>query len=158
MTQDKALRKHLVNLLKGKGAHVPVEAALADLAPELRGRRPEGAERSPWEILEHMRIALWDILEFTRDPEHVSPEFPSGYWPAQAAPATAAAWEASGKALLGILAELRKMAEDEANDLFAPLPQGEGQTMLREILVAADHTSYHTGQLVLTRKLLGAWE
>jgi hypothetical protein len=158
MTQDKILRKHLVNLLKGKDAHVPVEEALADLAPELRGRRPRGAEHSPWELLEHMRIALWDILEFTRNPEHVSPQFPSGYWPVHAAPENEAAWEASVKALHGMLAEFRKMAENEANDLFAPLPQGEGQTILREILVAAEHTSYHTGQLVLTRRLLGAWE
>jgi len=158
MTQDKALRNHLVTLLKGEGAHVPVETALADLAPELRGRRPKGADHSPWELLEHMRIALWDILEFMRNPEHVSPEFPSGYWPAHAAPAEAAAWEASVQELHQILAELRKLAGDESKDLHARIPHGEGQTMLRELLVAADHTAYHTGQLVLTRKLLGAWE
>lgn len=157
MTHDKALRNHLVTLLKGEGAHVPVEMALADLAPELRGRRPKGAEHSPWELLEHMRIALWDILEFMRNPGHVSPEFPSGYWPAHAAPADAAAWEASVQALHRNLAELRKLAGDESKDLYARIPHGEGQTMLRELLVAADHTAYHTGQLVLTRKLLGAW-
>lgn len=158
MTHDKTLRKQLVELLKGEGAHVPVEAALADLPPELRGRRPRGAAHSPWELLEHMRMALRDILEFTRNPKYVSPDFPSGYWPDQPAPANEAAWNASVKELRAILEDFSKMAADESNDLWAPIPHGDGQTMLREILLAADHTAYHVGQLVLTRRQLDAWE
>lgn len=158
MTHDKTLRKQLVELLKGEGAHVPVEAALADLPPELRGRRPRGATHSPWELLEHMRMALRDILEFTRNPKYVSPDFPSGYWPDQPAPANEAAWNASVKELRAILEDFSKMAADESNDLWAPIPHGDGQTMLREILLAADHTAYHMGQLVLTRRQLDAWE
>lgn len=158
MTHDITLRKQLVELLKGEGAHVPVEAALADLPPELRGRRPRGAAHSPWELLEHMRMALRDILEFTRNPKYVSPDFPSGYWPDQPAPANEAAWNASVKELRAILEDFSKMAADESNDLWAPIPHGDGQTMLREILLAADHTAYHVGQLVLTRRQLDAWE
>lgn len=158
MPQDKALRAQLLELLKGEGAHVPVEAALADLPPELRGRRPKGLPHSPWELLEHMRIALWDILEFSRNPQYVSPDFPSGYWPSRPAPASDAEWNASVKAIRGILADFSKLASDESNDLLKPIPHGDGQTILREILLAADHTAYHVGQLVLTRRLLGAWE
>jgi hypothetical protein len=157
MGTDKSLREHVVNLLKGGGAHVSFDDAVKDLPAELRGKRPKGADHSPWEVLEHMRIALWDILEFTRDPKHVSPEFPSGYWPKTQAPPDAKAWDKSVHAFRADAKALADLVDDEATDLLARLPHGDGHTVLREALVAADHNAYHLGELVLVRRLLGAW-
>ena len=157
MIQTKALREHLLYTLKGAGAHVDFEAAIKDLSAGVRGRRPKGADHSPWELLEHLRIAQSDILEFARNDKHVSPEFPSGYWPGTEAPPDEEAWDKSVKAFRADLKALAGMVEDEAVDLFAPIPHGEGKTTLREVLLAADHNAYHLGQLVLVRRLLGAW-
>jgi len=157
MATDKSLREHVVNLLKGGGAHVSFDDAVKDLPADLRGKRPKGADHSPWEILEHLRIALWDILEFTRDPKHVSPEFPSGYWPKTQAPPDAKAWDKSVHAFRADAKALADLVADESTDLLARLPHGDGQTVLREALVAADHNAYHLGELVLVRRLLGAW-
>ena len=157
MATDKSLREHVVNLLKGGGAHLSFDDAVKDLPADLRGKRPKGAGHSPWEILEHLRIALWDILEFTRDPKHVSPEFPSGYWPKTQAPPDAKAWDKSVHAFRADAKALADLVADESTDLLARLPHGDGQTVLREALVAADHNAYHLGELVLVRRLLGAW-
>ena len=154
---DKALREHLLNLLKGGHAHVDFEAAIKGLPAAMRGKRPKGAEHSAWEILEHIRIAQWDILEFSRDPKHVSPEWPSGYWPRTKAPASGRAWTNSVRAFQAGLKEMSKLVADESTDLFARIPHGDGQTILREALLAADHNAYHIGELVLVRRLLGAW-
>jgi len=154
---DKTLRKHLIDLLNAENAHAGFEAATKDVPPEVRGKRPKGAEHSLWEILEHLRIAQWDILEFTRDPKHVSPDFPSGYWPKSPEPPDAHAWEKSvaqfrrdHKAMVDLIA-------DPATDLLKPLEHGTGQTPMREALVLADHNAYHLGELILLRRLLGAW-
>ena len=157
MKQTKALREHLLDTLNGAGAHVDFEAAVKDLPAGLRGKRPKGADHSPWELLEHLRIAQWDILEFARNGKHVSPEFPSGYWPGTPAPPDEEAWDKSVKAYRADLKALAETVEDEAVDLFAAIPHGEGKTILREALLAADHNAYHLGQLVLVRRLLGAW-
>ena len=157
MKQTKTLREHLLYTLKGDGAHVDFEGAVKDLPAGLRGKRPKGAEHSPWEILEHLRIAQWDILEFARNPKHVSPEFPSGYWPSAQAPPDDEAWDKSVKKYRADLRALGEMVEDEGTDLFAAIPHGEGKTILREVLLAADHNAYHLGELVLVRRLLGAW-
>jgi len=157
MTNDRLLRQHVLNLLKGKEAHVDFEAATKDLAPSLRGKRPPGAEHSPWELLEHLRIAQWDILEFSRNAKHKSPEFPKGYWPRTQAPPNEAAWNKSVEAFRKDLQELCDLVADESNDLVARIPHGDGQTLLREALLAADHNAYHLGELVLLRRLLGAW-
>ena len=157
MATDKSLREHVVNLLKGGSAHVSFDDAVKDLPADLRGKRPKGADHSPWEILEHLRIALWDILEFSRDPKHVSPEFPSGYWPKTQAPPDAKAWDKSVHAFRADAKALADLVADESTDLLARLPHGDGQTVLREALVAADHNAYHLGELVLVRRLLGAW-
>ncbi|MFQ5881230.1 MAG: DinB family protein [Candidatus Methylomirabilales bacterium] len=157
MTSDKALRKHLLNLLRGGGAHLDFEAVIADLPAELRGSRPAGAPHTPWQLLEHMRIAQWDILEFSRNPEHVSPTFPDGYWPEGDAPPDAAAWDRSVAAFRADLQAMQDLVADPSRDLFAPIPHGDGQTILREALLVADHTAYHLGALVLLRRLLGAW-
>jgi hypothetical protein len=155
---DQSLRKHLVELLTGESAHIGFEGAIKDLPANLRGTRPQGKDQhSPWEILEHLRIAQWDILEFSRNPKHASPEFPAGYWPREQSPAGEAAWN---KSVEGFRADLKAMAaliENPSTDLFAPIPHGTGQTILREALLTADHNAYHLGQLVSVRRLLGAW-
>ena len=151
------LRAHLVDLLSSDGAHVGFERAVKDFPTDLRGKVPRGAEHSPWQLLEHLRIAQWDILEFSRDPKHVSPEFPSGYWPAEKAPPNEQAWDKSVRAFR---ADLKATAELVRNspDLLAPLPHDKDKTLLREVLVLADHNAYHLGQFVTVRRLLGAWE
>jgi hypothetical protein len=113
---------------------------------------------SAWQLLEHIRIALWDILEFSRDAKHKSPKWPEAYWPKAAAPPNDKAWDESVTSILKRQQELRDLVEDPSHDLFKPLPHGDGQTLLREVLLAADHGAYHLGQLVLVRKALGAWE
>lgn len=158
MTQDETLRKHLLDLLGGGGAHVRFDDAVKDFPAELRGRKPEGSPHTAWQLLEHMRIAQWDILEFSRDPKHASPDFPSGYWPETEAPPDAKAWEKSVQAFRKDLKAMEGLVTDSKSNLFARIPHGEGQTLLREALVLADHNSYHLGQLVLVRKQLGAWE
>jgi len=155
---EKVLREHLLYLLKGGGAHADFDAAVAGLPVAMRGKRPKGAEHSPWELLEHMRIAQWDILEFSRDPKHTSPEWPSGYWPKTAAAPNGSAWSKSVKAFQADCKAMCELVESPSTNLFAPIPHGKGQTILREALLIADHNAYHLGQLVLVRRLLGAWK
>jgi uncharacterized damage-inducible protein DinB len=153
-----ALREHLLYLLRGGGAHLDFEKAVAGLPPELRGVRPAGLPHSPWRLLEHLRIAQWDILEFYRNARHVSPPFPEGYWPPGDGPADAGAWGRSADAFRADLRALQGLVADPASDLFTPVPHGQGQTLLRQALLVADHNAYHLGQLVVVRRLLGAWE
>ena len=153
---DAALREHLVNLLQGRGAHVPFERAVGDLPKRHRGAIASGAGSSPWQQLEHLRLAQWDILEFSRDPAHVSPAWPDGYWPASASPAPGA-WEKSVDAFLADRAAMVDLISDPQSDLYRPFDHGSGQNLLREALVLADHNSYHVGQFVLLRRLLGCW-
>jgi hypothetical protein len=155
--QTAALREHLLELLRGGSAHLNFEKAVAGLPAKLRGAKPAGQPHTPWRLLEHMRIAQWDILEFCRNPDHVSPDFPDGYWPAGDAPPDVGAWDRSAAAFRADLRAMQELVADPATDLFAPLPHGTGQTVLREALLVADHTAYHLGQLVLVRRLLGAW-
>jgi hypothetical protein len=159
MTTDEtaALRDHLLYLLRGGGAHVDFEAAVADLPPGLRGGKVAGLPHTPWRLLEHLRIAQWDILEFCRNPSHVSPTFPEGYWPKGDAPPDDAAWDRSVAAFRADLRAIQDLVADPATGLFAPLPHGKGQTVLREALLVADHNAYHLGQLIVVRRLLGAW-
>ena len=153
---DLAFREHLVNLLHGRGAHVPFERAVADVPEDRRGVVPEGTAASLWQQLEHLRIAQWDILEFSRDPSHMSPEWPDGYWPAAAAPPQGA-WQSSVAEFLADRAAIVELVADPQADLYAAFAHGTGQTLLREALVVADHNSYHVGQIVLLRRLLGCW-
>jgi len=157
MPNDKSLREHLAALLKGGHAHVTFETALKGLPAALRGKRPKGAEHSPWELLEHIRIAQSDILEFSRDAKHVSPAWPAGYWPKTQAPPNDKAWAKSVRSAGADLAAMCTLVADESTDLHARIPHGDGQTILREALLIADHTAYHLGELVLVRRLLGAW-
>jgi hypothetical protein len=155
MTDPDALRSHVLYLLRGGGAHASIETVLADWPHALQGERPQGQPHTPWRLLEHLRIAQWDILEFCRDPAHVSPPWPEGYWPRTDAPPDAEAWDRSRASFRADLASLVARVEDPANDLLAPLPHGDGQTLLREALLVADHNAYHQGQLALLRRLLG---
>lgn len=157
MPNDFPLRRQLVKLLTGSEAHVDFDAAIENLPAELRGKRPKGTDHSPWELLEHLRIAQWDILEYAIDPKHQSPEFPAGYWPKSPAPPSAAAWQKSVRGFRNDLKRLCDLVMDESTDLYARIPHGEGQTILRQALLTADHNAYHIGQLVLVRRLLGAW-
>ena len=152
-----ALRDHLLYLLRGGGAHLDFDAAVADLPPPLRGAKPPGQPHTLWRLLEHLRICQWDILEFSRNPRHVSPSFPDGYWPAGDAPPDDGAWDRSVAAFRADLQAMQDLVGDPATDLFAAIPHGQGQTVLREALLVADHNAYHLGQLVLLRRLLGAW-
>lgn len=155
--REASLRQHLLELLTGGHAHAAFDAAIKNLPIALRGKRPKGAKHSPWEVLEHMRIAQWDILEFSRDAVHQSPEWPSGYWPATPAPPDAKAWDKSVRAFRRDLKAMSDLVADPATELDAKIPHGNGQTILREALLVADHNAYHLGALVLLRRLLGAW-
>jgi hypothetical protein len=158
VSQQKNTVSVLGELLKGGHAHVTVEDALAKLPANLRGKVPEGLPYSIWQLAEHIRITQWDILEFSRNPEHVSPKWPDEYWPKENAPANEAAWkktlasiEADKKAFLALL-----QAPDA--DLHMPFAHGDGQNLLREALLIADHTSYHVGEILVIRRLFGAWD
>jgi hypothetical protein len=155
--QTAALREHLLYLLRGGGAHLDFDKAVAGLPTELRGAKVHGLPHTPWRLLEHLRIAQWDILEFSRNPRHVSPAFPEGYWPRGDAPPDADAWDRSVAAFRADLRAMQDLVADPATDLYARIPHGEGQTVLREALLVADHNAYHLGQLVVVRRLLGAW-
>jgi hypothetical protein len=157
MKSDQVLREHTLYLLKGGGAHLGFDAAIADLPVELRGRRPTGIPHTPWRLLEHMRIAQWDILEFSRNSRHVSPKFPEGYWPSGDAPPSDAAWDQSIAAFRSDLQAMQDLVANPDIDLMARIPHGDGQTILREALLVADHNAYHLGQLVVVRRALGAW-
>ncbi len=156
MKNDKVLRDQVAFRLNSDDAHATFDAAVKDMPAASQGKRPAGAEHSPWEVLEHLRIAQWDILEYTRDPKHVSPEFPSGYWPPSAEPPSHAAWDKSVAAFKHDLAEFTKLVESQ--DLLAPLPHAEDKTLLRQALLLADHNAYHFGELVLLRRVLQAWQ
>lgn len=155
---EKVLREHLVNLLSGKGAHVDWKASFSGIPPKLRGVRPDELPYSLWDLLEHMRIAQSDILEFSRDAKHVSPDWPAGYWPAAAAPANAKAWDKSLKSFGRDLEAMKKLVASPRTDLFAKIPHGTGQTILREALLVADHNAYHLGQVLTVRRILGNWK
>jgi hypothetical protein len=160
MTSDstQSLREHVLYLLRGGGgAHLPFDKAVADIPLELRGRTVAPVPHTPWRLLEHMRIAQRDILEFSRNPKHVSPSWPDGYWPRGDAPPDERAWDRSVIDFRKDLTAMCDLVADAATDLFAPIPHGDGQTILREALLVADHNAYHLGQLVVVRRLLGCW-
>jgi hypothetical protein len=154
---EKIVREHLRKLLLWHDAHLDWKAALSGFPAEQRGLKPEGAPHTAWELLEHVRIAQWDILEFCRDPMHVSPDWPAGYWPKSPAPHNSVSWEVSLKSFQHDTEEMGRLVTDPKTDITAPIPHGSGQTILREALLLADHNSYHLGQVILLRRLLGSW-
>jgi len=154
---DAVLREQLVNNLKEGRAHVDFAGAIADFPADKRGVRAENLPHTAWQLLEHMRIAQWDILEFSRNRKHKSPAWPKGYWPATADPPTAAQWNASIKQFHSDLKEMEDLVANPKTDLFAKIPWGNGQTILREAFLVADHNAYHLAQILDVRRLLGAW-
>jgi hypothetical protein len=152
-----SLRKHLVDVLKGGSAHVQFMDALEEFPPNKRGTFAPGLPHTGWQLLEHSRIAQWDILEFSRNAKHVSPGFPEGYWPKTPGPPTEGDWDKSVQQFQRDLNEMIELVNNSRTDLFAKIPHGDGQTILRQALVLADHNAYHLGQLVDLRRALGTW-
>lgn len=155
---DDPLRRQLLALLDSRSAHVAFDAAVRNLPAEARGRRPERLPYSPWELLEHIRIAQWDILDFCRNPDYEQPDWPDAYWPEGPEPPEEEAWTNAIAAYRRDRETMKDLVRDTDLDLHAEIPHGDGQTYLREVLLVADHTSYHLGQLVTVRRLLGVWE
>ena len=156
-SEGAALRHWLDWLLAGGGAHAGFEAAVRGLAPKLRGAKASGLPHTPWQLLEHMRAAQWDILDFSRNPKYKPLRWPDDYWPKSEAPRRGE-WEKSARRFRADLAAMRKLITNPRTDLDAPIAWGDGQTLLREALLVADHNAYHLGQLVLVRRALGAWK
>jgi len=153
--RDQPLRDHLLYLLKDGGAHASFDDAIGDWPVQLTGAKVANFPHTAWMLLEHIRLAQWDILEFSRNPKHVSPKWPEGYWPASEAPASEKAWKASIAAFKKDLKSMQGLVANRKIDLYAQIPGGDGQTILREALLVADHNSYHLGQLVMLRKSIG---
>ncbi|MGP8245989.1 MAG: DinB family protein [Bryobacteraceae bacterium] len=151
-----SLRQHLANLLRMKGAHLTFHAAVADFPVHLRGVKPPGAPHSAWQLLEHMRLAQEDILDFSRNPAYREKKFPDDYWPAADSPPSEEAWDTSVEQFQSDLKEMQALVADTKHDLLAAIPHGQGQTLLREALLVADHNAYHLGQLMFLRKMLEA--
>jgi hypothetical protein len=157
MPTDETLREDVLLLVRGGRAHVSFEKAVANFPEDLRGKKPRGTPYSAWQQLEHMRICQWDILEYIRDPNHVSPEWPGGYWPEEPSPARGA-WAKSVKAFQADRQALEDLAANASTDLLARIPHvADGPSILHELLLVADHNAYHLGQLMVLRRLLGAW-
>jgi hypothetical protein len=153
--RDKPLRHHVLFLLKGGGAHVTFDAVMGDWPLQLAGVKVANFPHTAWMLLEHMRLAQWDILEFSRNRKHVSPKWPEGYWPTSEAPENEEAWKKSVAAFKKDLRSMERLVADRSVDLYARIPWGDGQTILREALLVADHNAYHLGQLVMLRKSIG---
>ena len=152
-----ALRAQLAGALAWHDANAGFDKALEGLAPELRGRRPEGLPYSAWRLLEHLRLTQRDILDFCRDPKYTEPHWPDDYWPKTDAPAAPSAWDESVAGFRRDREALQKLVADPAVDLFGKIPHGSGQTYLREVILVIDHNAHHVGQLIVVRRLLGAW-
>jgi uncharacterized damage-inducible protein DinB len=157
MSRDTRLRQHLINLMTARQAHVTLDDALRDLPAQLRGERPQGMPYSPWELVEHLRVAQHDILDFCRNPDYEQPAWPDDYWPDAPAPDSEEAWRESAAQIRRDLESMCGLVRNPDLDLYAEIPHGNGQTYLREAMLVADHNAYHVGQLVAVRRLLGAW-
>ena len=157
-TSHKALREHVIELLNGRGAHSGFDDVVKNMPEKLRGVKPDGFPHSAWMLLEHLRLAQWDILEFSRNRKYKSPKWPEGYWPETEAPPSKAAWDESIRQFRKDLKVMQQLVANPKTDLYARIPWGDGQTILREALLVADHNAYHLAQLVDVRRLLGAWK
>jgi hypothetical protein len=152
--QDDSVRKHVLYLLRGGGAHMSFDDVVNSFPADLCNRQLEGLPYTPWQVLEHMRLAQWDILEFSRDPDHVSPEFPRGYWPKPDDLGTPVSWQKTIDEFRKDLQQMEALVEDPSTDLYAKIPHGDGQTVLREALLIADHNAYHLGVLAVIGRIV----
>lgn len=153
-SSDQSFRDHVLYLLKGEGAHISFDALVKDFPVERCGERIEAIPYTPWQVLEHMRIAQWDILEFSRDEKHVSPKWPEGYWPKPDEVGNQVLWKQSVEKFRTDLERMKQLVADPSTDLLAKIPHGSGQTILREALLVADHNAYHLGALVVMNRML----
>ncbi len=157
MSSDDVVRKQLLDLLQGGNAHMDYDEAVADFPAASINTKPPNVPYTPWHLLEHLRITQWDILEFIRNPKHVSPPWPEGYWPPQDEVTDPAGWQRTSQAFQADHRELEKMVQDPATDLYVDLPHAKGYTILREILLVADHNAYHIGEFGILRQVMGTW-
>lgn len=158
MNTDQSLRTHLIELLDGGHAHASFDQVIKDFPAKFRGEIPKGLPHSAWMLLEHMRIAQWDILDFSRNPKYKALKWPAEYWPKNAVPENAIEWEKSIQAFQQDLDAMKKLVTDPKTELFAKLQWGEGQTVLREAMLVADHNAHHLAQIIDVRRLLGIWK
>ena len=156
-SEDRILRNQLIPFLRGQGAHADFASAVKDFPAEHYGTRPEGCPHSAWELVEHIRIALHDLVDFCTNSNYTAPPWPAGYWPKNPAPPNPEAWNEAVTAIQQDIETFERLVGEPSSNLYAEIPWGDGQTLLREVLLAGDHTSYHTGQIVLVRQLLGIW-
>jgi hypothetical protein len=157
MESDDVLRKQLSDLLHGGNAHAPFERVVADFPVEAYNRPVPGGTYTPWHLLEHLRIAQWDILEFIRDPKHVSPPWPAGYWPAKDVLTDEAQWKRTIAQFEADLQDLEDLVVNPATRLTAEIPHAPGYNILREILVVSDHNAFHLGEFSILRQAMGTW-
>ncbi|ADB42511.1 DinB family protein [Spirosoma linguale] len=155
---NSTVRKQLIALLTGSNAHQSFDAAVKDLPAELRGLKPDKLPYTIWQLVDHIRIAQWDILEFSRDATHQSPPWPTGYWSKDQAPTDEAAWQQALDQIRQDRDAFVDLLNDPNRDLYAPFEHGDGQNLLREALLIADHTAYHVGEIIIIRRLLDAWK
>lgn len=157
MSTDQIMREQLLALLRGGHAHMAFDEAVADFPLGFINRKPPNVPYTPWHLLEHLRLAQWDILEFIRNPNHISPDWPTGYWPSPQAQADAVQWQQTIAAFRADLKALEEITANPKTDLFAPLPQGLPYTVFREIMVVANHNSYHIGEFAILRQVMDTW-
>ncbi|HEY1341332.1 MAG TPA: DinB family protein [Bryobacteraceae bacterium] len=158
MPDDTVLREHLIQLLHEGHAHATFDQAVRGFPINHAGTRPSGSPHSAWELLEHLRIAQNDILQFCLSAEYASPKWPEGYWPASPAPEGERQWRDSVRSFRDDLGAFEALVRDPERDLYQPFPWGDGQTLLREAMLIADHNSYHLGQFLFVRRMLGEWK
>jgi hypothetical protein len=157
MSSDNIVCEQLLALLRGGNAHMPFDEAVAGFPLAHINDYPPNVPYTPWHLLEHLRIAQWDILEFIRNPAHISPPWPDGYWPPHDARADAAMWASTIAAFQADLNSLQELVADSTTDLYAPLPHARDYNILREILVVADHNAYHIGEFAILRQVMETW-
>jgi hypothetical protein len=157
MDSDPVVREQLLALLRGGNAHMSFDQAIADFPVEQFNVKPANVLYTPWHILEHVRLAQWDILEFIRNPNHISPPWPAGYWPHPAEEADSERWEQTIHQFRADLAALCELVTDASTNLYRPIPHAPSYTIFREILVVADHNSYHIGEFAVLRQVMATW-
>lgn len=157
MTSDQVVRQQLLALLNGGNAHMTFEQAVADFPDEHFNTRPLNIPYTPWHILEHLRIAQWDILDFIRNPDYITPEWPKEYWPDSEATAHQEQWDKTINSFLENLQSLRDIVSDPETDLYGPIPHAPDYNIFREMLVVSDHNAYHIGEFAILRQVMSTW-
>lgn len=157
MKANEVVRRELLALLDGGNAHMSFDEAVADFPPDFINKKPPNTPYSFWHFVEHLRITQWDILEFVRNPRHVSPDYPAGYRPAPESKTDAAGWRKSCDGFRVDIEALREMVRDETLDLLVPIPHAPGYNIFREILLAVDHNAYHIGEIAIMRQIMDIW-